>query len=98
MKLAWAFINIMNVVHHYEILHNNLSKDNIMLHFLLNKPNVVCIGICDWGEVERLQEVMPSLHGSTKEQDATNAKKVHWWVAPKLFFIYSKLRIANSLR
>jgi len=45
--LAWAFINIMNVVHHCEILHNDLSKDNIMLHFSLDKPNVVYIGVCD---------------------------------------------------
>ncbi len=33
VKLAWAFINIMNVVHHCGILHNDLSKDNIMLFF-----------------------------------------------------------------
>jgi hypothetical protein len=33
VKLAWAFINIMNIVHHHGILHNNLSKNNIMLHF-----------------------------------------------------------------
>jgi hypothetical protein len=98
VKLAWAFINIMNVEHHYEILHNGLSKDNIMLHFSLDKSNVVYISMCDWGEVGHLQEVMPSLYGSAKEQDATNTKKVHWWVAPKLFFVYSKLRIANSPR
>ncbi len=33
VKLVWAFINILNVVHHFGILHNDLSKDNIMLHF-----------------------------------------------------------------
>jgi serine/threonine protein kinase len=33
VKLAWAFINIMNVVHHCGILHNDLFKENIMLHF-----------------------------------------------------------------
>jgi hypothetical protein len=49
VKLAWAFINIMSVVHHFGILHN-LSKDNIMLHFLLNKLDVVYIGIYDWGD------------------------------------------------
>jgi hypothetical protein len=45
--------------------------------------------MCDWGEVGRLQEVTPSLYGFTKEQNATNAKKVRWWVALKLFFVYS---------
>jgi hypothetical protein len=60
VKLAWVFINIMNVVHHCGILHNELSKDNIILHFLANKPDVVYIGMCDWGETGHLQEVMPS--------------------------------------
>jgi RIO-like serine/threonine protein kinase len=47
VKLAWAFINIMNVIHHFGILHKDLSKNNIMLHFLLYKPDVVYIGICN---------------------------------------------------
>jgi hypothetical protein len=85
----------MNVIQHFGILHNDLSKDNIMLHFLPNKPKVVCIGICNWGETMRLQEVTPSLYGLTKEQNATNIMKVCWWVAPKLFFMYKNLGIAN---
>jgi hypothetical protein len=32
-----------------------------MLHFPANKLNVVYIGVCDWGEVERLQNMTPSL-------------------------------------
>ncbi len=43
MKLAWAFINIMNAICYFGILHNDLSKDNIMLHFLLDKLDVVYI-------------------------------------------------------
>ncbi len=46
VKLAWAFINIMNIVHHHGILLN-LSKDNIMLYVSVDKPNVVYIGVCD---------------------------------------------------
>jgi hypothetical protein len=52
--------------------------------------------MCDWGEAKGLQEVMPSLYGFAKDQDAINAQKLRWWVAPKLFFIYSELGIANS--
>ncbi len=59
VKLACAYTNIMNAVHHCETLHNNLSKDYIMLHFSVDKPDVVYIGLCDWGEVGCLQEVMP---------------------------------------
>ncbi len=67
VKLAWAFINIINAIHHFGILHNHLSKDNIMLHFLLDKPNSMYIGLYDLGEVECLQEVVPSLYEFTKE-------------------------------
>ncbi len=37
------------------ILHNDLSKDNIMLH--VDKLDVVYIGMCNWGEAEHLEEV-----------------------------------------
>jgi hypothetical protein len=45
--------------------------------------------MCDWGEVGRLQELMPSLYGFTKEQNAINTKKVRWWVALEFIFVYS---------
>jgi serine/threonine protein kinase len=47
VKLAWAFINITKAIHHCGILHNDLSKDNIMLHFPLDKLDVVYISVCD---------------------------------------------------
>jgi hypothetical protein len=65
----------MNVVYHCGILHNDLSKDNIMLYFLADKLNVVYIGVCDWGEAKCLQEVTTSLYGFAKDQNATNTKK-----------------------
>jgi hypothetical protein len=78
VKLAWAFINIINEVHHYGILHNNLSKNNNMLHLSIDKPDVMYIGVCNWGQTKRLQEVTPSLYGFAKEQDASNTRKMHW--------------------
>ncbi len=65
VKLAWEFINIMDIIHQFGILHNDLSKDNIMLHFLLNKLDVY-IGVCNWDETGCLQEVTPSLYGFAK--------------------------------
>jgi hypothetical protein len=50
VKLAWAFINITNAVHHCGILHNDSFKDNIMLHFLVDKPDVYIV-VYDWGEI-----------------------------------------------
>jgi hypothetical protein len=96
VKLAWAFINIMHAIHHCGILHNNLSKNNIMLHLSIDKLNDMYIGVCDWGETRRLQVMTPSLYGFAEEWDATNTHKMHWWVAPKLFFVYNKLRTTNS--
>jgi hypothetical protein len=57
----------MNAIHHYEILHNDLSKNN-MLHFPTNKSNVVYIGLCDWGETRRMQKVTLCLYMFAKEQ------------------------------
>jgi hypothetical protein len=74
-------MGIMNVIHHCGILHNHLSKDHIMLIFLVDKPYVVYIGVCNWGEIGHLQEVTTSSYGFAKEQDTTNAKKMHSWVA-----------------
>jgi hypothetical protein len=83
VKLAWAaFMNMVNAIHHFRILHDDLLKDNIMLHFPINKPNVVYIGMCDWGEVEHMQEVTPFLYVFAKEHDFINVKKVRCWVAP----------------
>ncbi len=50
VKLAWAFINITNAMHHCGILHNDLFKDNIMLYFLVDNPDVYIV-VYDWGEI-----------------------------------------------
>jgi tRNA A-37 threonylcarbamoyl transferase component Bud32 len=59
-------MNIMNVMHHSGIFHNDLSKDNIMLQFITYKPNVVYIGVCDWGEAIHMQEMTPSMYALSK--------------------------------
>jgi hypothetical protein len=50
-----------------EILQNDLSKDNIMLHFLIDKLDVTYIGMCDWDETICMQEVTLSLYVFTME-------------------------------
>ncbi len=49
-------------------------------------------------EPKQLQKLTPSLYKYAKEQDVTNTKKMHWWAAPKLFFVYSEWRTINSPR
>jgi hypothetical protein len=69
-----------------------------MLHFLGDKLDVVCICVCDWGEVECLQEVTSSLYDFAEDQDATNIKKNALVGCTIIVFVYNKLGIANSPR
>jgi hypothetical protein len=75
-------MNMMNVIRHFRILHDDLLKDNIMLHFAINKSNVMYIGMCDWGKVEHMQEVTPFWYAFAREHDLINVKKMCCWVAP----------------
>jgi len=68
-------MNIMNVIHHAMRFCTMMSKDNIMLHFPLDKVDVVYIGVCDWGEGRCMQKVIPFLYAFAKEEDAINARK-----------------------
>jgi hypothetical protein len=85
----------MGIHKHYEC---STSLWNFAQQLVQGQRYVVYIGMCNQGEAEGLQEVMPSLYGFAKEQDAINAQKLCWWVAPKLFFVYSESGITNSLR
>jgi tRNA A-37 threonylcarbamoyl transferase component Bud32 len=69
-------MNIMNAIHHYEISHSDLSNNNMMLHFLTNKSNVVYIGLCDLGKTRHMQKVTLCLYVFAKEQNIINKKKV----------------------
>jgi hypothetical protein len=97
VKMAWAFMNIMNVVHCNGILHNDLLKDNIMLHFSFDNLNVVHIGMCDRVKLDVSESWIHlwSLYGLAKEQDAINVKKTYWWVVLYLFIVHGELGITN---
>jgi hypothetical protein len=53
-------------------MHNDLSQDNIMLHFLLDNFLLVYISVCDWGEVGRLGEDNPSPYGFVVKEEIKN--------------------------
>jgi RIO-like serine/threonine protein kinase len=38
-ELAWTFLNTMNNVHHCHTLHNDMSPNNVMLHFPPNSAD-----------------------------------------------------------
>jgi serine/threonine protein kinase len=47
MELAWMLLHIMDEVHKNHNLHNDISPDNILLHFP-EEESKVYIGVCDW--------------------------------------------------
>ena len=60
-KLAWTFLNTMNNVHHCHTLHNDMSPDNILLHFSPSSNEKVYIGICDWAMAGNFNDLKESL-------------------------------------
>jgi hypothetical protein len=65
--LAWALMNIMAALSVEDVLHNDLSPNNVLLHFPINDDNVVNIGVCDWGLATWTGEVAPSLYGKPND-------------------------------
>ena len=97
VKLVLSLLKIMVKRHVENILHNNLSPSNIMLHFPLEKPENVYIGVCDWCMASRIKEEKSSLYGyqMKAEMEANIAKWKH--VAPKLFYVFGPKGSWNSL-
>jgi serine/threonine protein kinase len=88
VKLVLSLLTIMGKCHAENILHNDLSPSNIMLHFPLEKPENVYIEACDWGMASRVEEEASLLYGyQTKvEMEANIAERKH--VAPELFYVF----------
>ena len=86
-ELAWTFLNTMNNVHYCYILHNDMSPDNVLLHFPPNSKDKVYIGICDWAMAGNFNDFKESLY-IHKNQEARNRVMQHkWWIAPELNYI-----------
>jgi hypothetical protein len=97
VKLVLSLLTIMDKCHAQNILHNDLSPSNIMLHFPLRKPENMYIGVYDWGMASRLKEKKASLYGYQKKEEmvANIAQRKH--VAPKLFYVFGPEGSRNSL-
>jgi len=79
----------MNVVHVGGHVHNDLSPDNIMFHFLEDKSKVY-IGVCDWGMTTISKEPMKSLYTFTSTKDMEDALKKRWWIDPSIAYLYKR--------
>jgi serine/threonine protein kinase len=97
VKLVLSLLTIMDKCHALNILHNDLSPSNIMLHFPLGKSENVYIRVCDWGMASRVKEKKASLYGYQKKEEmvANIAQRKH--VAPELFYVFGLEGSRNSL-
>jgi serine/threonine protein kinase len=85
--LAWAFMNIIDVLHKSGVLHNDLSPSNILLHFPPELPEDVYIGVCDWGMASWSSEEPLSLNWARDEADLQAKKTARWWIAPEMWYM-----------
>jgi serine/threonine protein kinase len=97
VKLVLPLLTIIGKYHAENILYNDLSALNIMLHFPLEKPENVYIGVYDWGMANRVKEKKSSFYGyETKaEMEANIAERKH--VVPELFYVFGPKDSQNSL-
>jgi serine/threonine protein kinase len=86
-ELTWALLYIINDVHKKHNLHNDISPNNIFLHFLA-KESQVYIGICDWGMATKSMEPMKSLYTFTDALSMTNTLDQRWWVDHRVTYVH----------
>ena len=86
-ELAWALLHIMNEVHKSNNLHNDLSPDNILLHFPPDESQVY-IGVCDWGMTTKSTEPMQSLYTFTNADQMAETLRRRWWVDPRVMYLH----------
>jgi serine/threonine protein kinase len=85
--LAWTFLNTMNNVHHCHSLHNDMSPDNVLLHFPPNSEDKVYIGICDWAMAGNFNDLKESLYIHESQEARARMMRNRWWVAPKFNYV-----------
>ena len=88
-ELAWAFVIIMSEVHMSNNLHNDISPDNILLHFPLDESRVY-IGVCDWGMTTFASEPMRSMYTFTSAAERNKTLAERWWVDPTIAYLHKR--------
>ena len=86
-ELAWTFLNTMNNVHHCHTLHNDMSPDNILLHFLPDSNDKVYIGVCDWAMAGNFNDLKESLYIHESEEAKARMLRQRWWIALELSYV-----------
>ena len=75
----------MEALHDANVQHNDLSIDNIMLHW--ESDGSLKIGVCDWGcATHSGEDVLLLWHAKTAEAKE-KLRREKFWEAPELFYI-----------
>jgi serine/threonine protein kinase len=84
---VWALLHIMDEVLKSHNLHNDISPDNILLHFPEDESKMY-IEVCDWGLATKATEPMKPLY--TFRDNNSKNEKMHgrWWVDPNIIYVY----------
>jgi hypothetical protein len=88
VNLAMALLMILETCHEAEIIHNDLSLQNVLLHFPPMDKTKVYIGVCDWGRCTHAKEGEPSWYGKPTLREMSEMKAKYKHVAPELFYVY----------
>jgi pyruvate-formate lyase len=86
-KLAWTLLKIINKVHYCHTLHNDMSPNNVMLHFSQNCLDKVYIGICGWAMARGYNDLKESLYIHENEEAKSMTIRNKCWVVLKLSYI-----------
>ncbi len=96
-KLALALIEVIGKCHSFDILHNDLSPSNVLLHFPESDATKVYIGVCDWGLASRVVEKATSLYGYQTVAELERNRRGRFHVAPELFYVFGPPGTENAL-
>jgi serine/threonine protein kinase len=86
-ELAWALLHIMDEVLKSHNLHNDISPDNILLHFPEDESKMY-IRVCDWGLATKATEPMKSLYTFRDNNSKNEKMRGRWWVDPNIIYVH----------
>ena len=85
IELVWALLYIIDEVHKNHNLHNDISANNILLHF--PEESKVHIRVCDWGLATKSTEPIKSLYTFWDKKSKDEKMEGRWWVDPAIVYV-----------
>ena len=86
-ELVQALLHIIDEVHKSHNLHNNISPDNILLHF--PEKSKVYIRIYDWDLATKSTKPMKSLYTFRDRRSKDEKMGGRWWLNPAIVYVHN---------